>query len=938
MAYLDLIILLPCHSLEDFPTHSEGDDASNLLACWSVLWHPQLIASAEKAPQWMRAEDPPQEIEGRLIAVPNISKEKLPTGYTQRIKEAGAILLRNATDREVLLQSALEPLGGETVATDLARDFMALGYAYLQVQLLTRQMRYSSNLDETYFNSQVLLAAQACIAGDASLTTERLSACFSLLGEERDRYYSVEAFLLDYVMLAETTLGKSLCQELQSEQPKNYLLSGELLHKISEHEPQTWELLTSPAIQTHVGIVGGENKEQRLPWLALEDVRTSLQQGASVFAEKLGKSPTVYGRWRWGLSPALPAILRQAGYIGAMHFTLEEGKFPEGSQAKLSWEGNEGTSIDSLTRPPLDAQNPKTFLQFYSKLGEAMDADHVATIVLAHWPGQSHACLNDLRRITKYSVCLGKFVTAEQYFQDTAQPGQSEAFSADRYKSPYLKQAIIRKQHDPISSVARYWQQRALWESMQAMHTLRQWVTGKVGEALPDFSAEILTQTEKCDNTQLSLKLSEKRQQLAEQLAASLCNTTGKLSGYTVLNPHACVRRLPCEPQELSHLPAAAKPIYAIAETAEKKQAVVDVPGMGFVWVGAAASAAVPVKNVQTLTNGTNQLRNEFFEAVINTTTGALQSVHAYNTRRNRLSQQLAIRTPGAPGKVGDVYRDPDETAQYTVMAADSLRITSNTQACGEITVTGRLMDLNGVTQATYQQIFRTWRGSRVLQIEIEVDTQTEFKSDPWSSYLASRFAWGEEAVELYRTQHAQHVLCGAKNIEAPHYVEIAHAEQKTTIFTGGLAFHRRVGTAKLDSLLLVRGETTRKFQLGVGIDVPHPFHEAQAFLAPTPCVALSGAPPRSGTSGWLLHLSSRNVVTSYLVTLTENDKVIGFRVRLLEVAGRAADLTLSAMKPIQKAHVVDFQGKIKQECKIENGNIVLPVTANQWIDLEAYW
>ncbi len=58
MKYRESIILLPCHSLEDFPTHHEGDDAQGLLANWSALWHPALIASSESVPAWHRVDDP----------------------------------------------------------------------------------------------------------------------------------------------------------------------------------------------------------------------------------------------------------------------------------------------------------------------------------------------------------------------------------------------------------------------------------------------------------------------------------------------------------------------------------------------------------------------------------------------------------------------------------------------------------------------------------------------------------------------------------------------------------------------------------------------------------------------------------------------------------------------------------------------------------------
>ena len=52
-------------------------------------------------------------------------------------------------------------------------------------------------------------------------------------------------------------------------------------------------------------------------------------------------------------------------------------------------------------------------------------------------------------------------------------------------------------------------------------------------------------------------------------------------------------------------------------------------------------------------------------------------------------------------------------------------------------------------------------------------------------------------------------------------------------LLTGGLPFHRRTDERMLDSLLLVRGERSRSFELGIGLDVKYPLHEAMALLAP---------------------------------------------------------------------------------------------------------
>jgi alpha-mannosidase len=77
-------------------------------------------------------------------------------------------------------------------------------------------------------------------------------------------------------------------------------------------------------------------------------------------------------------------------------------------------------------------------------------------------------------------------------------------------------------------------------------------------------------------------------------------------------------------------------------------------------------------------------LRNDFFEALLNPVTGSLQSIHEYGARGNRLSQQLAFRTPGpTASKVGETYRDPDETAVYSVMGVDKIEVTESTTASG---------------------------------------------------------------------------------------------------------------------------------------------------------------------------------------------------------------------------------------------------------------
>src|SRR5690606_20679642 len=86
----------------------------------------------------------------------------------------------------------------------------------------------------------------------------------------------------------------------------------------------------------------------------------------------------------------------------------------------------------------------------------------------------------------------------------------------------------------------------------------------------------------------------------------------------------------------------AADSVRAFAQRNGAVQAVVEVPGMGFTWLGPGEKPQPNKKAVALASN--NMVRNEHFEVEINETTGAIQAVRTLNRRGNRLSQQLAFR------------------------------------------------------------------------------------------------------------------------------------------------------------------------------------------------------------------------------------------------------------------------------------------------------
>ena len=962
MQFQELAVLLPCHSLEDFPQHHEGEEAEGLLACWTALWHPILLAAANSAPAWYRVDDPPEDVASKLLVVPAVSSSELPTGYAQRVTDAGACLIRREHNRSQIIAQALAELDDPlpTVDEEITADFLALGYCYLQIQLLTRQMRYSSNLDEVHFFDQLLAGARAAVDGSADAAREKLTACFDLLAEERDHYYSVDAYLLDLTLVAPTTLGESLRTELAATEPINVLLSGELLAAMEKQEPQTLTLLRQRLDEQRAGILGGEFRERHVPLLGCESVLSELRRGAAHYEATLGRNVDVFGRWRFGLTATLPQILDKMGFQGVLHAALDEGRCPLGTQVKTRWEGTDGSAVDALAKAPLDASKPETFLGLAGKLGESMDMDHVATLCLAHWPGHASDWYQDLRRAARYGASLGKFVTVQEYFRDTYMPGHLERFDADQYQSPYLKQSVIRGQADAISSVVRYWRNRAKADAIESLDMLADVITGRAKQTDARSESESgavsgageiqsparTDRDEDIDGGDASPQLESDHQAAARRFADALPRNGGAVeAGYLVVNALSFARRVSVPGVQLACLPDLDRPVYAADTTSSGQDVIVDIPPLGFAWVTAGSQSqrprqkeSPPLAEDLTARDGLVVVRNEFFEALINPATGALQSLKDYHSRGNRLSQQLAFRLPSLKPAAGEAWRDPDEYAVYSVMRADKVAVTVANRAVGEVTAVGKLLDANGEQLADYRQVFRTIRGSRVLQIDVQLEPHREPTSDAWNSYYGCRFAWADETAELRRSLHHTRQPATKRRLEAPECVEIVTGETRTTVLTGGLPYHRRVGFRVLDSLLIVRGERERCFRLGIGVDLPNPIQGAAGLLAPPVTIGQTAGAPSPASSGWLFHIDSRSVVATHWEALVERETVMGFRVRLLETTGRPGRAKLSCFQPVATARRVDFRNQPLADCQIDDGRVVLDLTGHEWTEVEGRW
>ncbi len=840
MKLQEIAILLPCHSLEDFPSEGDSDTADGLFAAWTSLWHPALLADSGRKPTWYRADNPPSEFAGRLYVVPPASEAKLVAGWVDRAREGGAAVIVDQLKRPAIVEEALAQLdaGTPTVDDETAADFFALGFAFLMVELLTRQMRYMSNLDQIHLENQSVAAARAAMAGDAETSSGHLKRCFEVLQEARERFYPVDSYLIDLTLLAETTLQAGLKRELDRGDATSVLASGEVLQRLFDDAPENGRLLREAITRGRASVVGGEWRETELPLLPANDLIENLTRGLETHERLLGKRPIVFGRRRAGLSPMLPQVLTRCGFKAALHMTLDDGLFPKSDQSRIRWEGIDRSVIDCLARIPLDASRPESFLGLCRALGDSMDRDQVATMIFAHWPDRVCTWYDDLRRVARHCDCLGKFTTLDDYFTQTTGSGRLVRFEPEKYRVPYLHQAVTKQDPRPVSF--------SIESQEQAGAKFKAETLGALASMLGCASTPTTDLTE----------LGPSGAQQAAALAACLTRgSSDPREGLLVFNTHSAARDLSLEwPTSWGRLNASSPPQQLLGD---RIVALVNVPALGYAWLPLTPGAPPPLaKGEATMVDG-HVLRNELIEATISPDTGALKSLRDFRVRGTLLSQQIARRWPGPASKPGDTWRDPDETAIYSVMAADTIDVVSNGPVLAEIRTRGRLMHPEGNVAARYEQVFRLLRGSRVLEIDVRFTPEDMPSGNPWESYYAARVAWADAAAEVRRSAAGGQYATESKQVEAAEFIEIQAAKRRLTIFSGGAPYHRRAAMRMLDTILIPPGETRHDFRLALGVDVAYPYQEAWArsvgtALAPTPVRC-----PAGGPTGWLFHVDA---------------------------------------------------------------------------------
>jgi alpha-mannosidase len=371
-------------------------------------------------------------------------------------------------------------------------------------------------------------------------------------------------------------------------------------------------------------------------------------------------------------------------------------------------------------------------------------------------------------------------------------------------------------------------------------------------------------------------------------------------------------------------------------------------------------------------------LRNEFFEVYLSPHTGGIRQLKGYGRSPNRLSQQISYRftrerifpAKSAAAKSAAQGSVPPEgttsevvsslgqeiRTHYSEMRALKSEVLCSGPSLGEIRTSGDIIDQQHERRlAGFTQTYRIWRNRPIVEIDLELQLDQVPDGEPWHNYYCCRFAWNDEGAALTGAALSGAYTLGEERCESPHYIEIADDELRTTILPLGLPFHRKAGPRMLDSLLVVAGETRRKFRFVIAIDQPFPMQAALDAMVPPAIIRTTQGPPRSGKSGWFLHLDSRQVqVLGLLPLMSEppseadewdrpselppapNDP--GFCVRLIETEGRSLRLKLRCFRQPVRARQRDFLGKSVCNLSIDGDAVVIDLIGHEIADVEVFF
>lgn len=447
-------VFLPCHTLDDFPTWLEEAEADDLLAAWTAAWHPALVAAVGAAPQWASIDLPVPS--GSLLGIVPASWDDRFAAQFDASCTVGSTFVRRVTGAEEIERVAADRLGlaaGALAGGDRADDFRALGLAVLLADLLARRMRTQADLDTAAFRAAVVTAAEAAVAGRDDEASQALREAFDTISASRARYYPVDSYAVDLVLVAAASRGAAVEAAIDSPVPVALAAAGDTVAMLAAPAANDLAAVRAAVEAGRVEPCGGPATDAPLDLATPESVLASFSRARETFRGVFATPPVSFVRASGGAAALLPQLVAGLGMEGGLWTLFDGTPLPDVGGGMIRWQAG-GAAVDLLAAAPLDARSARTVLTLPETLGDALDHDHVAAVVFAHYAGTASRWHALVRRIGHWSNLLGTFVTPRELARRTAGAATPVTLEPDAFP-PTLPRAAASGADPLAAAVAR---------------------------------------------------------------------------------------------------------------------------------------------------------------------------------------------------------------------------------------------------------------------------------------------------------------------------------------------------------------------------------------------------------------------------------------------------------------------------------------------------
>ena len=887
------LLLLPGHGPEDLPEELEEADAESLLAAAAVAWHPALVRRCDAAPHWDRADDPPPVYDGSIVLIPTGVASWVPGEWREQADSRGAVILEGCTTRAEYLAAidaldegsddgepaGSEPTGSEPIGSepaddpDLVADLLALGTCSFHLVRLARRLHIFDDVDTDRLWRSVSAAAVAGVSPDDC--TAALHRAFETLLEFRERLYPVDASLIDVVLVEPDRLPDlTACLAAATPQaPLNLMGTGEQFTAAGA-DPGFRAALD--AAGDAVDLIVGEASDHETMLAPLDETAAVLARTQRAVREATGRIARVWGRREMGLRPQSPTLLKGAKFDGALHVGFSHGEYPDEEDARVDWIGLDQTPISACSRLPLPSTRAASMWSFPMRLGESMELDYAAVVLMVRLADGDPQWLDDLRRAARYGPVFGPLATVADFFAAGSGGARQLKAAPSEYRSAALPARAARQDADTHTAEVDRWRSHVAGATASITAGLVELATG---------------------------------QRPAGDPAAALAAAIGSGSDDGLL----CVNASPRERVVVvrSPQPLATGPLAGLQQRdGDRWASLVKVPPLGYAWF--AHTASVPPGGASLVDDGA--LQNEFFRVTISAKSGGIQSVRRHASRDNLLSQQLC-------------YRDRDEDDPRGRMVLDGEPRLSDGPLMARAKTAGRIVDEAGQTLARFRQVVTVTRGQRTIGLDIALDPVVRPDASPWTHHYACRWAWAASGVAVSQSSDWDVVACpmptrfDAARMESPLLIEIAD-EPRVTLLPGGQTWHRRTEARIAETILQTRGSRDAEVALGIAIGELHPAEAAWDGLsdvATTPCRR------PAIESAWLAQVSEAGTLVLG-IDESPNPRLPGLVVTLRETEGRRGPCRLTLCRDVREALLLDWLDQPSGSLPVIDGAVEIPL------------